>query len=205
MNVTEIKKSGLLELYVMGCLEEQEEQYIETAISLHPELKEEISQVEAALEFYAKANAVEVSPTVKPMLLATVNYLERIEGGEAVSNPPPLSANSKISDYAFWLDQAHLQEPEAYESMHGFIIGNSVERATLIVWLCEGAPPEVHTDEIEKFLIVEGTCKITIGEEEHSLKQGDFLEIPLFVNHYVEVTSTTRCKVILERAKVQID
>ena len=58
---------------------------------------------------------------------------------------------------------------------------------------------EVHHDEYEKFLIVEGTCTITIGDEVHNLVPGNFLSIPLYKNHTVTVTSLIPCKIILQR------
>ena len=61
------------------------------------------------------------------------------------------------------------------------------------------APEEIHTNEFERFLIVEGSCDIQIGETVHQLQAGDFLSIPLFENHFVTVTSSIPCKVILQR------
>ena len=61
------------------------------------------------------------------------------------------------------------------------------------------APQEVHDNEYKKFLIVEGTCDIVIGENAHSLVPGDVLEIPLHTTHFGRVTSSMPCKVILQR------
>ena len=58
---------------------------------------------------------------------------------------------------------------------------------------------EVHDDEFEKFMVVEGTCTITIEENKHELHPGDFLSIPLYKNHFVKVTSDIPCIVILQR------
>lgn len=200
MSLEQIKNSGILELYVMGDLNNHEMEEVEKSIELYPVLKQEIYSIELAFESYARAHAVAPAPDVKPMLRAVADYTLRLENGEAPENPPSISLESKIEDYKSWLDRANLQEPEGYDSMFGHIIGSSEEKTTLIVWLKDGAPDETHTDEYEKFLIVEGTCNITIEEEVHSLKAGDVLMIPLFVNHRVEVTSSIPCKIILERA-----
>ena len=61
------------------------------------------------------------------------------------------------------------------------------------------SPIEVHTNELESFLILEGTCDITIGEEVHHLVTGDFISIPLHIGHSLIVTSNIPCKVILQR------
>ncbi len=200
MELEEIKNSGILELYVLGDLSSKELAEVEQAISKYPALKQELFEIEKSFEVYAQLNAAKTDPTGRSMLVTAVNYAERLANGETATTPPPLSPNSKIVDFQEWLDREDLQEPVEYDSMHGHILHASPERKTLIVWLKEGAPPEIHTHEIEKFLIVEGTCDITIGDKTHSLTPGDFLEIPLFISHQVVVTSKSRCKLILERS-----
>ncbi len=200
MKIEDIRNSGLLELYVVGALPPEEIAQVEKTIDNHPSLKEDLFLIEQSFEAYAQLNSIEVDPTQKPMLTASVNYADRIANGETPTFPPAITKDSKIEDYNHWLQQPHLQEPTEYEGMAGHIIGATEERKTLIVWLTEGAPPETHTTEIEKFLIVEGTCDITIGKNVHALKPGDVLEIPLFISHHVVVTSSKRCKIILERS-----
>jgi len=200
MDIREIRNSGMLELYVVGDLTDEEMALVEAGINASPELKEEVVEIERSFEQYALANAIAPDATIKPMLCALVDYMTRLENGEKVLYVPSLIEESKGSDFDKWLDRDDMQEPDEYESMHGKIIGASDEKTTLIVWLKHGAPDETHTDELEKFLILEGTCNITIGDKVHSLVAGDYLSIPLFINHRVEVTSSTRCKVILERA-----
>lgn len=200
MSIEKIRESGLLELYIIGDLEEVEVKLVEDTIEKYPILKQDLQEIEITLERYALQHAIEPPATVKPMMFAVLDYTQRMEAGEAPSSPPALHRGSKISDFSEWLDREDLQEADDYDAMHGKIIGASEERTTLIVWLRYGAPDEVHTDEIEKFLVVEGTCNITIGDTVHSLRAGDNLAIPLFINHRVEVTSSFPCKVILERA-----
>ena len=79
------------------------------------------------------------------------------------------------------------------------IIGYSAGAITAIVWIKKYAPQEVHDKEYERFLIVEGTCNIVVGDEVNQLVPGDYFAIPLFENHFVEVTSSIPCKVILQR------
>jgi len=200
MELKEIKNSGKLELYVLGELTPEENAEIEQSISNNPELKKEVFEIEKAFEAYAMLNARDVDRTGRGMLATTISYVERLTNGELPVIAPPLSAKSKIIDFKKWLDRDDLQEPESYDSMSGHIISATPERKSIIIWLKQGAPPEVHTHEIEKFLILEGTCDITIGDKVYSLKSGDFLEIPLFVSHHIVVTSPNRCKIILERS-----
>ncbi len=200
MSINPIIATGLLELYVIGDLPKSEMLRVEKAMEQDESVRLEILEIEKAMEAYALHNAVSVAPAVKPMLFAALNYQSRLENGEVPVLSPALNAQSKISDFSQWLEREDMQEPEAYDSMYGNIIDSNEEKTTLIVWLKDGAPDETHTDEIEKFLIVEGTCDIQIGDAVHSLKSGDYLSIPLHINHNVKVTSSFRCKIILERS-----
>jgi len=199
MNLTEIREQGLLEAYALGDVEPSQTELIEKALINSPDIRKELHDIEECLKYYASQRAIEPHPTQKPLLMSTLSYILRLQAGENLPDPPALDSNSKISDYKLWLEKENLQEPEKYDAMHGHIIGATEEKSTLIVWLIEGAPDETHTDELESFLIVEGTCEITIGNEVHSLKAGDVLSIPLHINHNVKVTSRIPCKVILER------
>lgn len=200
MSIDMIKTSGLLELYVAGEVSQEERLIVENAMEENDSIKYEILEIEKSIEAYVSAHAIAVDPTARPMLLAAVDFSDRLQNGEVPINPPSLSATSKVSDFKQWLEREDLQEHSSYDSMCGKIINTDDEKTTMIIWLKDGAPDETHTDELEKFLVVEGTCDITIGETVHSLKSGDFLAIPLFVNHNVKVTSSIRCKIILERA-----
>ena len=82
---------------------------------------------------------------------------------------------------------------------HAKIIGHTPEMITAIVWIKKMAPQEVHHNEIERFLIIEGSCDIFIEDEVYQLKAGDMLSIPLHKPHSLQVTSAIPCKVILQR------
>jgi len=199
MSLEEILNSGILESYVIGDVTEAEVLVVEKAIKELPEVGRELTMIEDALEGYAYEYAKEPDPTIGPMLIATINYTKRLESGEIPVEVPDLHLGSTVSDYSQWIDRPDLSEPDTYGGMHGYIIGNTEDKTTLIVWLRDGAPDETHTDEHETFLIVEGTCNIVVGDKVNSLKAGDVFTIPLHINHRVEVTSQERCKVILER------
>ncbi|MBI3519835.1 MAG: cupin domain-containing protein [Bacteroidetes bacterium] len=83
--------------------------------------------------------------------------------------------------------------------MYAKIIGYTPEVTTTIAWIKKMTPFEIHHNELERFLILEGTCDITIGEEVHHMSAGDFIAIPLYIGHSLIVTSDIPCKVILQR------
>ena len=191
-------RSGILEQYVLGYTSQAESKEVELLAATDPAIRLEIEAIEEALEAYAMEHAVAPNPVIKPFILASIDYSERIKGGEPVTMPPVLNKNSVIEDYAPWLNRSDLLVPDDSD-IFAKIIGYTPEAVTAIVWIKEYAPHEVHDDEFEKFLIVEGTCDIVVGDEVNALVPGDYFAIPLHKNHLVKVTSTIPCKVILQR------
>jgi mannose-6-phosphate isomerase-like protein (cupin superfamily) len=191
--------SGILEMYVLGDITPHEKEEVERMALLYTEVAGEIKAIDQALQQYALLNTVAPDPIIKPFLMATIDYSERMMNGEEISHPPMLTENSAITDYSAWLQREDMTAPQQLNDVHAKIIGYTKKMITAIVWIKEMAPQEMHDDEIEKFLIVEGTCNIIIEDEVHQLKAGDMLSIPLYKNHLVKVTSSIPCKVILQR------
>ena len=192
-------ESGILESYVLGITNDEESAEVEEMVATYNEIRSEINMISESIEKYALLHTMEPPITIRPFLLATIDYTERLKNGEPVTIPPVLHEGSLIADYADWLNAEAATVPDDFNNLHARIIGYTPEAITAIVWIKEFAPPEVHTDELEKFLIVEGTCNITIGEEVHRLVPGDMLSIPLYISHHVKVTSAIPCKLILQR------
>ena len=198
-NIQEYIESGILEAYVFGIAAPEEAKEVEEMANEYEGVRAAIELIGRGLENYAQDNAIAPDPTIKPFLIATIDYAERMEKGERASFPPLLDESSQISDYTEWLNRPDMQLSPEFKDLQAKIIGYTAEALTAIVWIKDMAPREVHEDEFEKFLIVEGTCDIIIGEEVHHLVPGNVLSIPLHKNHEVKVTSNIPCKVILQR------
>jgi len=198
-NLEEIIQSGVLEMYVLGCLEETERLEVESLISQHPSVQKEIISISREIEKSLQEHAIPPDVTIKPFLLAVINYMERLKKGEQPEFPPVLNERSTPEEYAYWTSRSEFSIPPDFEDFHAKIIGYTPEVTTAIVWIRHLAPHETHTKEYEKFLILEGTCDIIVEEEVHSLKPGDYFPIPLYKSHLVKVTSKIPCKVILQR------
>jgi mannose-6-phosphate isomerase-like protein (cupin superfamily) len=203
METNELLQSGLLELYALGQLEGAVLDVVELAITQYPEVARELEQIEQTLFLLAKAQAIEPPLTAKPLLMAKLDFRERVRGGEVLEPVPLLSPQSKIEDFEKWLVRKDLDTPEGFGAMYLKIIGHDREKTTALLWLRYGAPDETHTDEFEHFLILEGTCDITVGTEVRSFQPGDYFAIPLHINHTVRVTSSMPCKAVLQRVFVQ--
>ncbi|MDB5012509.1 MAG: hypothetical protein JWQ25_711 [Daejeonella sp.] len=98
MNSTEFIESGILESYVLGAASVAEINEVEEMAAIHEDVRREIDEISIALEKYAEVNAIEPDPTIRPFFLATIDYIERLNGGEIPSNPPVLAPTSKIED-----------------------------------------------------------------------------------------------------------
>ncbi len=192
-------ESGILELYVLGQTLAAETHEIEQLAQTYPEIRSEIEAIQHGLEAYTRQHAMQPHETVGPMLFATVRYMDRLGNGETPANPPLLHQHSKKEDYAEWLNRADLNQTDDYDNIFLHLIGHNPQATTALVWIKKMAPDEVHHDQYERFFILEGTCDITVGNEVHALKPGDYFQIPLHHDHFVTVTSAHPCKVILQR------
>lgn len=199
MNIDEYIKTGILEMYVLGKTSNEENSEIAKLSSIYPEIKNEIDEITMAFMAYSESTVSEVNPTIKPMVMAIIDYMERLKGGEAPTFPAILNKNSKISDYTEWIKREDITLPDYFTDFYAKIIGNDSNSLTAIAWIKDTTPYEIHTDEHEKFLILEGSCDIITDSRTYSLIPGDYLSIPLHEGHVVKVTSPTPCKVILQR------
>lgn len=197
--ISEYNNSGVIESYVLGLATPSEATELEEMAAANREVSAAIDEFSQLLEQHCLSNTLEPDPTIKPMLMATLNYIDRMEKGETMSFPPKLHEGSKITDYKEWLTREDMSMPPDLKDIHARIIGNTAEVTTAIVWIKDMAPPETHTNEIEKFLIVEGSCEIIVEKEVYQLVSGDFFSIPLYKSHMVKVTSDIPCKIILQR------
>ncbi len=197
-NVDEYIGTGILELYVMGIASAEERVEVEKLAVEHFEIQAEIEIIQQSTEAYADAYKLQPNAVIKPFLMATIDYTERMKNGEPPAAPPMLSETASITDYNQWLNRPDMVSTDE-EDVFAKIIGYTPEAITAIVWLKDYAPHEVHDNEYERFLIVEGTCDIIVEDEINQLVAGDYFAIPLHKKHMVKVTSSITCKVILQR------
>ncbi len=197
-NVGKYIDSGILELYVMGTASAEECMEVEKLAAEHFAIQAEIDIIQQTVEVYADAYKLQPNAVIKPFLMATIDYTERLKNGEPPAAPPMLSETASIADYNQWLSRPDMVSTDK-EDVFAKIIGYTPEAITAIVWLKDYAPHEVHDNEYERFLVVEGTCDIIVEDEVNQLVAGDYFAIPLHKKHMVKVTSSITCKVILQR------
>ncbi|MCB9230126.1 MAG: hypothetical protein H6581_00565 [Bacteroidia bacterium] len=189
--------SGILEQYVTGDLGMDEMIGVEKYAVAHPEVRKALDELQNSLELMAFRLKQPAPSNGKERFMAAIARDQR----ENLNSPEPriLNPNSKIEDFAPWLNNQEIKAPEEYDNIFYVPIAENEDSMSAVVWMKEGSPAEVHESYVEKFLIIEGSCDITIGDKVHSLFPGSYLSIPLFVTHSVKVTSPYSCKIILQR------
>lgn len=71
-------ESGILELYVLGQLNDQEKREVEAMAAKYPEINQEISAIEIAMEQYALANAIEPSEGLGLKIMSQITTETRV-------------------------------------------------------------------------------------------------------------------------------
>ncbi|WP_301923358.1 anti-sigma factor [Ferruginibacter sp.] len=90
MKSQDIILSGILELYAAGLASEEEQKDVQAYIVQYPEVAEELALIDADMESYAQALAMEPSASVKEKIFARINN----EKEEAKTVAPVKSINS---------------------------------------------------------------------------------------------------------------
>lgn len=185
----------LIERYVLGQLSAGECSVVEAAASRNDGLRASIASLQGGLERLARLNAVSPPKELKHQVLAAVREVEH----QARFQPPVIHAGSVAADFAMWVDRPEMVRPADAGDLYFIPFADNAEGTSAVVWLVTGSPEETHTECVEKFLILEGSCHIEFPDRVHVLKAGDVLSIPLHTPHTVKVTSTVPCKILLQR------
>ena len=102
--LSQFLESGILELYVMGIASPEEMKEVEQMTQLYPEIRQEIELIERGLEEYAFTQAVQPKTTLKPLIMASINYIERVNNGEPLIAAPLLTPTSRKEEFTYCLD-----------------------------------------------------------------------------------------------------
>lgn len=194
--------SGILEMYVLGMTSKEEHQQVEQMAAKYPPVARELQELRRVLEKLGSIDPLTPPAQVKASVMAGVNYMKRLEEGELPEMPPLLSKKTGVEDFQPWLERSDFQLPEDAPDLYARVMGQNHDRTTSLVWARKDIEPEVHRHEYESFLVVEGACEVFVGESSRILRAGDFLSIPLNVEHSAQVFSQVPCKFILERVAI---
>ena len=76
MDIKQYIASGILEDYALNLLTREERLQVEQNAMQYPEIKAELNEIEAALETFAQANAIDVSPDLANSILQNIDALD---------------------------------------------------------------------------------------------------------------------------------
>lgn len=175
--------SGILELYALDLLEEKERLTVQEMFILHPELRQELQNIENTLETYAKSKAVEPSSGLRSKIEQAISGIP----AQAKSEAKELLV-SEDSDLEQWLKLVEQRFPEALVADNFCEVWLEAEglKQVLVVSSFD-IEDETHDDVYESFFILKGRCKCTVGPESFYREAGAYIGIPLNEHHQVEV------------------
>ncbi|MEO7216312.1 cupin domain-containing protein [Mucilaginibacter sp.] len=179
MDEKEYIKSGILETYCTGALNATEQQEVLRMCALYPAIKQELEEIQLVIEQLALSFAVTPRPELRERIL------------NAAFNTPTLDLNNlpltdSSSDLDTWLKALFGLIPQEHtEPFYHHLLRHDDQVTQALVVSKVNIPDETHSDLIESFFILEGSCRCLIDGQEHILHAGDFLEIPLHQHHDV--------------------
>jgi mannose-6-phosphate isomerase-like protein (cupin superfamily) len=180
LNLQTYIESGILELYVLNLLHEQERAEVQDMVSKYPELNDEIEAIEMALESYAQIHAVEPSFGLQERIERRI-----LETSTTALSLTPIDENSDVQK---WLRFVTDRFPEALHA-ENFCepIGEQTGLTQVLVVSSVDIEDETHQEVYESFLILQGKCKCTVDGHSFYLEKGGYTQIPLLTNHKVEI------------------
>ena len=97
MNKSELLESGLLELYIIGSLDEKDTAIVEKGLIDFPSLKQDLHEIEKALQLYAKVNGV---PAPSHVIDSVISNIKTNDGFN--TNDKPSKDDTNISQASIW-------------------------------------------------------------------------------------------------------
>ncbi len=183
MNIQAYIESGVLEQYCLHLLNADEQAELFKNCALYPAIKQELTAIELAFEKIAASGSVIPNERLKQRILNTLGFADEI----TLNNLPVVDA---YADHKSWYKAIeHLIPAEPFEDFFMEVLRHDDQAAQMLVVTKLNVPEETHDDRVESFFILKGQCVCTVGENTYTLNAGDFLEIPLYVEHDINITS----------------
>ncbi len=199
MNLSDIIESGQIECYIFGLMDNSEQTSFEALMEQYPDLAAYVRQSEAALANYALQYARKPASELKHKILA---HLKDSWAADNLVQSNELPLLTRNPDIEFWRKATAGIEHPKFDNIHLHTLRKDDTVEISLVWLSGLVPDEHHDDLIESFLILEGVCSCLVGDEEVVLQAGDYLEMPLHMEHNVRAISQQPVKAVLQWLKI---
>lgn len=164
----------------------------------------ELDKAELVLQRFAEAHAQTPPLSMRDKILGKIKKLNnQAQNRQKIS----LNAVPLLTSDANWLDWqaavAHILPPDGYEGVHLEPIREDDKVQIFVAFVKEHIEEEVHTDLMESFILLEGSCECLIKNEDGAqrrvhMREGDRIEFQLGEIHDIYITSAKPAKAILQ-------
>ena len=186
MNVQDYIDSGILYDYSIGALTESERAEVDRVCAQYPEIKNELRQLQETIEVHVAATAISPVAAMQETIWGKLDNINREKTGDIRELP----VINKYSDYNNW---KRIVVPFMPAEMDRDRIVKTIREeggvTQMLIISKTDVEEEVHVNEQESFIILEGECECHIGNDIYRLGPGGFIEIPLYTSHNVRVLS----------------
>ena len=187
MNPKEYIKSGVLHGYCLNLLSESKKDEVIKMCAQYPVIKKEFLRLQKALDKFDQKSAEPPAVSLKESIWNTLENITREKSGN-INNQPVIN---KYSDAKHWKRIVLPFMPkDNEEDMFMTPLRQSDGVLQMLVIGRVDVPNEQHHDERESFLVLEGECECTIGDNVIRLGPGGFVEIPMYTDHDVKTWVT---------------
>lgn len=163
MNIQEYISSGILEQYVLNLVSKDERLEVERMAGLHPEIREELNEIENALNTFAQSNAMPMRSRLKEDIL---NKIDQLNTQSTSSIPSPKSTITSSNRNKWVLPLLGL-------------IALMLGCLTLLFYLKQKSVRTQLTDNQEELKLVQNNCdtKLNALQDKIDLLRDPFLEV----------------------------
>ncbi len=168
----------------------------------------ELDKTEAALLDFAMAHVQMPPLSMRDKILGKIQKLNKqTQNRQQIS----LDAVPLLMPESNWLDWqaavAHILPPDDYDGIHLEPIREDATVQIFVAFVKEHIEEEVHTDLMESFILLEGTCECLINQGSETarvvhMREGDRIEFQLGEIHDIYITSARPAKAILQWLKL---
>ena len=197
-NLEEYISTGILEEYCLNLLDPEQKQQVEKIAQEYPIVHARISLINAAILKMRTSPDASLPSDIKEKTwdLLQNSHLEKI------MDPQRLPLINSYSDINQWRPFVQSQLPkELNDSCYLKILREDEKISQEIVWTKNDRPEEIHDNERESLLILEGICECEVGGKIIQLKAGDYFEMPPNVPHTMRLR-TPELLALVQRVKI---
>lgn len=189
----------LFHKYRAGQLNSEEELEFRIAVQGHPELLSRLTQYDRQMEDLMLDTFSQPDNKSKKVLSEGKFFLDIAPQTKDSTNFPIFNPSTSTSEILPLIPAEILNTKKPYKNIRVQLIEKTEEVETLLIHLKDYMPPESHSDIIEQFLVLQGHCTLNMGDQVITKKEGDYLKVPLFTLHDVQVTSSEPCVFVCQR------